>query len=210
MTDTPNEGETVVPKNDATVTPPAPTPTGDDSVEKLKQQLEEERRAREQAEMRKNQLENEKKARDEAESERKARELEEQNQYKELFEQEKAKREALEAEEEEKARKEEINSTQTTVLGEFSEEVRELAKDAGISLSSTEATEVEAFKEKLTKISDRLTKTGAITPNNPAPKTEKIDLNQDELRETLQSEEAFHDLVTKKFPGIAAMTTPKQ
>lgn len=214
MADTPN-GETEPSKNDAPAAASAPAatpaaaPAQGESVEELRQRLEEERKAREQATMRANQLENEKKAREEEEAKREAQKLEEQNQYKELYEQEKAKREAEEADREERERKAEIEKAKQSILGEVSEAARETAKELGLDLTDSSDEAQAAFKEKLAKLDKRVAANGNVAPNNPAPRSNTVELTQDELRENLPDEHKFHDIVTKKFPGIAAMTNPR-
>lgn len=210
MADTPNPGETVVPsKNDGTPAAPAPAatpavepPKEDTEVARLRKELE-------QKTMRENQLANELKAIKDADEARKAKELEENNQYKELLEQEKAKREALETEIQEETKKVELNKAKKEVLSEFSEEVRTLAEETGLELTDTDEASVTAFKEKLEKVSKRLG-TDKVGGNNPAPRNDNVELSGDQLREALMSEQGFHDVVVKKFPGIAAMTAPKK
>lgn len=214
MADTPT-GETATPQvlenntnGSGTVTPPAPAvveePKTEDSV------VAQLRKEKEQAEMRANQLANQLKSREEAEAEAKAKELEEQNKFKELYEQERAKREAIESETEKREREAELQKTRETVLADFSDEVKTLAQEAGMELTDTADDSVAAFKEKLTKISKMVGNGGKVAGNNPAPKTTVSELNGEELRDVLHDEQAFHDLVTSKFPGIASMTNPRQ
>lgn len=207
MSDTP-KGETVIveqPKNDATppVQPVTPVKTEDTAVEELKKQLQ-------QQEMRANQLANELKAKTDAEEAAKAAKLEEDQQYKELFEQEKAKREAIEAEREENDRKAAVASAKNAVLAEYPDEVRTLAAEVGLDLTSADDTEVATFKEKLDKINTRVANTQTVTGNNSRVTTKPTELSQDELREGLRDETTFHDLVTARFPGIAKMTKKQQ
>lgn len=209
MSDTPTTGETANQPATPTQTPSAPpvVKPQDNSVEELRRQVEEERKAREQATMRANQLENEKKQRDEAEAARKAKELEEQNQYKELYEQERAKREEVERERQTAEEQQAIANTKAEVVKEYSEEIIKEAKELGFDLTSADETAVAAYKAKLDKLTTMTGNTQKVTGNNPpAPNNQQPALNPDELRETLQDEKSFHAYVTKNFPGIASMT----
>jgi len=199
-------GETeqpIVPKTETIPTvAPAMVNTEDNAVEELRKKLE-------QSEMRGNQLANQLKTKEEAEAKAVEEELTEQNQYKELHEQEKAKREALEAEIADKDKTAELNEAKTNVLVEYSEEVKSLAEDVGLSLIDTDETSVATFKEKLDKIKDKVVSTGKVNSNNPSLADVKFELSGEELQIALQNKDSFHDIVTKKYPGIASMTTPK-
>lgn len=208
MADATPTGETGTPadpKTDATPpvtpTPQEPVKTEDNAVEELRKQLA-------QQEMRANQLANQLKAEQDAKDAEKAKELEEQNQFKSLYEQEKTKREAIEAEAEEKEKQAELKKVKQEVLGEYSEEVKALAEEAGMDLTSSDETTVNSFKEKLEKINTRLG-TAKVSANNPKSADAPADLSVDDLRETLRDDNAFHELVTKKFPGINSMTKQK-
>ena len=205
MADTPS-GETATPtevKNEATPTvQPSEVKTEDNAVEQLKKELEQQR-------MRANQLENEKKARDEADAKAKERELEENNQYKELLEQERAKREALEQEKETIEKQAALEKAKAEVLNGVSDNVKKLADDLGLTLLDTDEKSVQSYKEKLDKIAATASDEAKVTPNNPNQTESKVDLTTDELRTTLQSDDAFHQLMVKKFPGIAQMTNKR-
>lgn len=202
MSDTPT-GETVIvepPKNDATPPVPPTVKTEDNAVEELKKQLQ-------QQEMRANQLANQLKSKEEAEAKAKEKELAEQNQYKDLFEQERAKREALEAEQQEKERQAALEATKAETLSGFSDDVKKAADELGIALLDTDEASVEAYKQKLSVLAPKVSQESKVTPNNPSNiNPSQVDLSPDQLRETLDSDEAFHNLVVKKFPGIAGMT----
>lgn len=202
MSDTPT-GETVIvepPKNDATPPVPPTVKAEDNAVEELKKQLQ-------QQEMRANQLANQLKSKEEAEAKAKEKELAEQNQYKDLFEQERAKREALEAEQQEKERQAALEATKAETLSGFSDDVKKAADELGIALLDTDEASVEAYKQKLSVLAPKVSQESKVTPNNPSNiNPSQVDLSPDQLRETLDSDEAFHNLVVKKFPGIAGMT----
>lgn len=198
-TETPNPGD-----SQTTVTPPATTPVVNavdlTEVERLRKEAE-------QARMRANQLEKEKEARDKADEEARLKRLEEENQYKELYEQEKAKREGLETEAEKKQREAEVAETKQKILGDYSDAVKQEAEEFGFDLTTTDEADVEAFKDKLEKINKRLD--SKVSPNNPGTPTPQETLSGDALRDALHDDAKFHELVTKKFPGIKSMTNEK-
>lgn len=208
MADTPN-GETVTQGDSQTTVTTSVTPTAapaaepsnapDPAVERL-------RKEKEQADLRIRQLENERAAREKADEERKAKELEENEQFKSLYEQEKAKREAAEAEREQAERESELKKARADVLAEYNEDVRALAEEVGLDLTDTDESAVASFKEKLDKINTRVASTGTVGPNNPQANNDKPELSGDDLKIALREEKSFHDLVVDRFPGIAAMT----
>lgn len=163
MADTPS-GETVTPiESKTTEQPQAPTQgnAGDTAeVERLRKEAE-------QATMRANQLANQLKAKQEAEEAQKAKELEEQNEFKTLYEQEKAKREEYETAQQTAARQKELEEGTQSVLSEFSQKVVDVAKEAGISLLDTTEEAKASLKEKLQRISQKVSKDSKASPNNP-------------------------------------------
>lgn len=208
MDGTPN-GETVTPgASQTTVTTPSVPPVdtaGTAEVERLRKELE-------QKELRNRQLENEKVARDKADTDAKQKQLEEENQYKELFEQEKAKNEDIRKEQEENQKKAELEKAKQETLSQFSDDVKKLAEEVGIELADTDESSVEAFKGKLEKISTTAASQARVTPNNPNPSNPSSELTRDQIREALANDDTgavFHDMVTKQFPGIASMTKKK-
>ncbi len=207
MADTPT-GETATPevlenKVTPTVTPPAVTPVDNGEAEKLRKELE-------QARMRESQLTNQLKAKEEADAQLKAKELEEQNQFKELYEQEKTKREAIESEQQTKEREAELEKAKQEALSGFSDDVKSLATELGFELTDADESSVEQFKGKLDKLSQKVGSETKVTPNNPGQSSAKIELTTEQLQRGLQEETSFHDIVTKRFPGIAAMTAPRK
>lgn len=205
MADTPS-GETAKPGDTQTTvqTPVTPAPVqsnaGDPAeVERLRKELEKQ-------ELRNRQLENERTAREKADEETRSKKLEEDNQFKELFEQEKAKREALESEQQKQERDAELMKAKQEALSGFSDEVKSLAEEVGLNLTDAEESSVEEFKGKLTKLSEKVSSETKVTPNNPNQPASKSELTPDQLREGLSDEHTFHDIVTKQYPGIAAMT----
>lgn len=192
-------GEAKALENNATTQPVVATQPQVDvtEVEKL-------RKEKEQAEMRANQLQNQLKAKEEAEATLRQKELEEQNKFKELFEQEKAKREAVEAEQEAAEKKKALEEAKTAVLADYSDDVKTLANEAGLSLTDSDEASVSAFKEKLDKISKLVGATQKVGPNNPNRTEHKVKLTPDELKIALQSEKSFQEIVSQR-PGIALM-----
>lgn len=215
MADTPN-GETVTPGDSQTTvqTPVTPAPATEPVQSNAGDTAEVERlrKVQEQKDIRIRQLENEAEARKKADDEAEAKTLEENNQFKDLFEQEKTKREALEAEQTEAQRTAELNKVKDETLSEFSDDVKTLADEVGLSLDDADEASVAKYKEKLEKLSARVSDETKITPNNPNQPESKIDLSPEQLRETMHDDKdgtAFHEIVMQKFPGIAAMTKQK-
>lgn len=201
MTDTPKAGETGVEpsKNDASTTAAPTTVNTVDTaeVERLKKEAE-------QAIMRANQLSNELKKRDEAAEAAKRKQLEENEEWKSLAEQERERREALESEMEAKERQSQLKTATSQVLSQFPAEVVELAEETGLSLTDTSDEAQAAFKEKLEKIQTKVVKDAKVTPNNPqAPSTKVTD------KELLQrmgngDKEARHQIISN-LPGVQEM-----
>ena len=107
------------------------------------------RKEKEQAEMRARQLQNQLDAKAKEEEEAKAKELEKNQEFKTLAEQEKAKREELEARIAEEERQKELKELSDKTLADYSNETRELAKELGLNLSDTSDEAVTEFKAKL-------------------------------------------------------------
>lgn len=202
---TPKPGETANPQAPENGTPTqAPTQgnASDTAVEQI-------RKEKEQAEMRANQLANQLKAREEADAKAEAEKLEEQNQFKELYEQEKAKREQIEGEREAEERRKEVEKAKASTLTDYSDEVKTLAEEAGITLTSADGAEVTAYKERLDKIQNALGRTGKVGANNPGRPSSQPQLSQDQMRAALKDEKKFEELV-KDRPGIAAMMSTRR
>lgn len=164
MTDTPS-GETATQeevKNNVTpVAAPTQVNSNDNSeAEALRKELE-------QAKMRANQLANQLEAKARIEEEANRKKLEEQDEWKQIAEQEKAKREALENERQEAERKQTLRLAEETIFAEFSQEAIDVAKEAGLSLNDDSDEAKNTFKSKLEKISQKVVTGQKVTPNNP-------------------------------------------
>lgn len=217
MTDTP-KGETVVvnaPKNDATATPapvvpvvPTTPPVEDKSA--VEGEVAKLRKENEQITMRANQLTNENEAIKKAEADRKAKELEQQNEFKTLYEQEKEKREEAERLREEETLSAEIKAKTTEVLADYSDSVKELTKEAGLVLADTDDATIEAFKAKLDKFQG-MVGTAKVTPNNPsAPSGTKVSIENAEGIVEKPLTGARFDEYAKGMPGIASMMVERE
>lgn len=120
----------------------------------------------EKARMEANMLRNKLAEIEKAQADQRAKELAEQNEYKTLYEQERAERERLIFEREDADRKAKLQSEQTTVLSAYPEEVREIALDAGLVLSEDSDEARTQLKAKLDKIAEKIGNAVKVTPNN--------------------------------------------
>jgi len=196
------KGETEEPKPlEKPSTPPVDT-AKDSEIERLRKELE-------QKTMRENQLANQLKAKEEAEAEAKRQQAEANEEFKNLYEQERLKNEERERELEATKRQDALKSAQSEVLADFSDEVKTLAEEAGMSLADDSEEAKQLFKQKLDKIASMVTKSEKVSPNNPAPQNNRSDLTGDDLKLALKSEAGFHEVIMQKFPSIANMTQKK-
>lgn len=203
---TPKPGETGTPKAPENVTPPPAPAPGNAGVDVS--EVEKLRKERDQAQMRANQLEKEKKTREDAEAAKQSKELEEQNEYKTLHEQEKAKREALESQIENETKSKELDKARVEALTDYSDGVKALAEETGLALDSTDETAIAAFKEKLDKI-QKMVGNGKVGPNNPGRSTGQPELSGNELKLALKDDAKFEEIISRK-PGLAQMMTKRQ
>jgi len=200
MTDTLN-GETVVaPKNDATPSAPVQQVNTVDTAE-----IERFKKAAEQAQMRVNQLENEAKKRKEAEEAARLKQLEENDEWKSVAEQNKAKLEAMEAEREAERKSKELSEARAEVFKEFPAEVIEIAEDAGLGLTDTSEEAKEVFKAKLEKISQKVVTKAPVTPNNPANPSAPSGSREELLKRMAYGDKAARAEVISTLPGVEAM-----
>lgn len=168
MVDTPtNGGETINPEAPSNNATPTATPQVNavDTAE-----VERLRKEKEQADMRIRQLENKAKKRQEAEEAARLKQLEEQNEWKTVAEQTKARLEAIEKEKEAEQRSKELSQATNSVLAEFPEAVQEIAKETGLGVTEASEEAQAAFKAKLQKIADQLPK-AKPSANNPSPQS---------------------------------------
>jgi len=182
MADTPNPGETATQptlenNNGQPATPVVEKKTDDGEVERLRKEAE-------QATMRANQLANQLKAKEDAEAAAKAKQLEEQNEYKTLYEQEKAKREEADREREAEEQRKAVTETRQNILSDYTDEVKEAAKDLGLDLTEVTDNAVTEFKGKLDKLQTRIG-SQRVTPNNPGTPSPKKQVDREELRQIL-------------------------
>lgn len=160
MSDTPN-GETAMTKpldNNVTV-PTTPVvnvdPTVADALKKA-----------EQAQMEANMLRNKLKAIEDATAAARAKELEDQQEYKTLYEQEKAERERLAIERERDSLSQSIKTEESKIIAEYPQEVLDIAKELGFGLTDSSDEAVATFKSKLDKVSEKVGAKNGVTPNN--------------------------------------------
>jgi hypothetical protein len=119
-------------------------------------ELIEARKRAEQAEMRARQLENEKKEREKQDEIARQKQLEENEEYKILYEREKEAKEALETEREREESQRTISSTKGSILASYDSEVVDLAESTGIDLYDDSEESKIAFTAKLDKIASKL------------------------------------------------------
>jgi len=161
MSDTPTNGETATtqPLDNNVTVPTTPVvnvdPTVADAIKKA-----------EQAQMEANMLRNKLKAIEDADAARKAKELEDQQEYKTLYEQEKAEREKLAQERELESFSQTLKSEEAKITAAYPQEVLEIAKELGFSLTDSSEEAVATFKSKLDKVSEKVGAKGGVTPNN--------------------------------------------
>ena len=124
------------------------------------------RKEAEQAKMRANQLENQL-----AEAQRKIAEaeqakLQEKEDYKTLWEQANAQLVEKTTAEEQAAFQAAVSKKESEVTSQYSEEVLEIAKTAGLTLTGVDEESATAFKAKLDKISEKVGSTAKNRPEN--------------------------------------------
>lgn len=208
MDDTPT-GETVTseaPSNDANPTAAAPANAVDPAeVERL-------RKEKEQAEMRANQLANQLKAKEEAEASAKAKQLEENEQFKELWEKERQEKEALIAEREAAQHKAELTSATDNLLQNYSPAVQELARTAGLSLNDDSDEAQADLKAKLDTFASKIG-SPRVEANNPAP-TVPTETSNDRDLETMRMNNVprkVNEAATRKvISGLSAIKEMKK
>ena len=146
-------------------TSPVAAPVQDNS----NAELERLRKEKEQAEMRANQLQNQLSEKEKADEAAKAKKLEEEGQYKELLDKERAARQALELEKDTKERQAQLEKDTHEVFSKYNPAVVELAKTAGLSLVDDTDEAKASLQEKLDTFATKLGGTTRVEANNPAP-----------------------------------------
>lgn len=169
--------------------------TDDGEVEALRKKAE-------QAEMRANQLSNELKAKNEAEAKAKAEELKQNNEFKTLYEQTQAKLDEVERERQAEEQQKAVSEARQSILADYSDEVKETAKDLGLDLKDVTDGSVREFKEKLDKIQTRIGN-HRVSPNNPGTPSGKKEYTGEQLREIL-NDPAKRDAYFRAKGGAAA------
>jgi hypothetical protein len=168
MSDTPN-GETAMtqPLDNNVTVPTTPVvnvdPTVADALKKA-----------EQAQMEANMLRNKLKAIEDATAAARAKELEDQQEYKTLYEQEKAERERIAQERDSETQKVQIAQEESKITATYPQEVLEIAKELGFSLTDSSEEAVAVYKAKLDKVSEKVGVKNGITPNNTRTVTNSI------------------------------------
>lgn len=208
MAETP-QGETGLeqPKNDVNnpVTPAAEKP----GEKKPDAQVEQLRKEKEQAEMRANQLANQLKAKEDAEREAEEKRLEEENQYKDLYEKRDARVKELEAEADRRERETLLKAKAEEIYKDYPDIVREVAEDAELKLADTDEDSVEAFKKKLDNFKTKLGN-AKVTPNNPGTPTPRENFNPSQYKDLARNPVKLAEHWSKTSPVMAAMIKPAE
>lgn len=197
MADTPT-GETVTPEAPSNNVTATATP-GVNAIDTA--EVERLRREADQARMRANQLQNqldEQKKKEEAD---KLKQLEDNNEYKTLYEQAQAKLEETDRQRQAEEKQKEIKSVQDKLLEGYSDEVKQLAQEAGMGLTEPSDDAVAALKAKLDKISTMVSSKG-VGPNNPLTNNSKPKLTGDELKVALRDNDKFAEIAMDMLPSV--------
>lgn len=125
------------------------------------------RRELEKAQMRANQLQNEAEARDKAEAEARRKQLEEQEEYKTLYEKTEAELRDIREKADADTRRKALADASQDVLKDYPTEVQEIAKTAGIGLSDDSEAGRTSLKVKLDAIKERVRPVSTPSPSNP-------------------------------------------
>jgi hypothetical protein len=202
MSDTTPTVETVkteAPSNEVIPTA-APVANAVDTAE-----VERLKKVAEQAQMRANQLENTLKKKAEEEEAARLKLLEENNDWKSVAEQNKAKLEAYEAERDAEQRSKELSTATSEVFSTFPTEVRELAEEMGVGLTETTEEAKEALKQRLEKIQAKVVTEKKVTPNNPSNPTGPNASKAELIERMKYGDKAARSQVIASLPGVEAM-----
>lgn len=151
----------------------------------------------EQAEMRANQLQNELDKRSKAEDAARQKQLEEQNEFKTLYEREKLAREELERKEQDELKRENAKKAETEIFSEFPSEVVEVATSVGLQLNGETEEAKKELRDKLTALKDKVSPKATVHANNTY-ETSPADPEKDKLLEGMK---VGHKESASKFIG---------
>lgn len=187
MADTPT-GETVNPGDSQTEATNTSTPVLDNASAAEVERL---RKEKEQADLRIRQLQNEAEARKKADAEAEAKRLEEKEEYKTLYESTQEKLQSLESAQQNAERQAQLSSATDSIYKDYSPEVVDVAKTAGLVLTDDSEASQTALKEKLDSIKSKVAPGLAVTSNNPS--------------DPAQAQVTREQLVTKGDDGISPL-----
>lgn len=154
--------------------------------QKSNDELDAIRKEREQLEMERNMLRNKLAEKEKAEAELKQKQLQENEEYKTLWEQTQAQlREVTEAQER-AATLAEISAKEKELSSQYSEEVLDIAKTAGLKLDATDEDAVSKFQSALEKISSKVGRDTKPSPENHSGQS-RDNLSQAQAIERLRS-----------------------
>lgn len=204
MVDTPN-GDPVIPEAPSPEVTPVAAPVANAvdpaEVERLKKEQT-------QKDLRIKQLENAAAARDKADAEAKAKDLEEQSKFKELYESEKSAKEELLTEKQTAEKQTAVKAEADKVLADFPDEVKALASDLGVTLTDDSEEAIADYKTKLESAAKRV---GAkVTPNNPSAPQTPGKVTGPALRELMADPVKWDAYMRENYSTTAAMMTPKR
>jgi len=189
-----NPSETVVDgnvKNDATV---QPTVSNTQETETLRKELD-------QLRMRNNQLEKERQEREKKEQEAEQKRLAEKEEYKTLYERSRDELENIRKEREDAERRDKMSAVESSAFSEYSQEVQDIAKVAGLTLTSDDDTSIQEFKTKLETIKNKLPSNDKISGSNTLPENNKASREELLVRARQGDKKAFSDVVA----GLSAV-----
>lgn len=129
-------------------------------------ELEAIRKEAEQTKMRANQLANELAEAQKKIAQAEQAKLQEKEDYKTLWEQANAQLQEVVTTQEQQAFKQEVAKKESEVTSQYSEEVLEVAKTAGLTLTGVDEESTQEFKAKLDKISEKVGSTAKNRPEN--------------------------------------------
>jgi len=167
----------------------------------------------EQAEMRARQLENEKLAREKADEEARNKKLEEDNEWKELAAREKQRADALESAQEEERKRTALKTAESTLLADYSDEVKEIISTTGLSLNDDSETAQAEFKSRLDAIAAKLPaaqKPKVQGNNGVIPPSSSTDVEDAKLYQRMRFDdrelsESAKRTAIDKLPALAEM-----